>query len=323
MADIVVSGMRPTGALHLGHYVGVLSNWSELQKKYSCFFFLADWHALTSHLENMDVIRRSRLDYVKGWLAAGIDPEKCFIYTQSEIPEVLKLFTLFLSMTPPGWADRSPSWKDHKLNFQKKLDNLGFYTYPVLQAADIAIVNGGLVPVGEDQVTHLEISREIIRKTNRLLGTEIVEPKPLLTSVAKLLGPHGKKMSSSLGNVITLDEPEKSLNKKVKKLVTDPERKGIDDPGEPKRCSVYDYHRFFSGSDEIQEVEEGCRGAKLGCGECKMKLFNSMKKKLGPIADKLSTINNNECEDILNTGNKKVKQAAKEHWEKVKDTIGF
>lgn len=323
MSEIVLSGMRPTGALHLGHYVGVISNWLELQEKHKCYFFLADFHALTSNYHQVQVISESRYEYVKGWIASGIDPNKAHIYAQSAIPEVLDLFTLLLCLTPPGWADRSPSWKDQRLNPNKDLDNLGFYTYPILQTADIAIVKGELVPVGEDQVSHIEISREIVRKLNRLYKTNLPEPKPLLTKVPKLLGTDGGKMSSSKGNVITLRETPKSLQKKINKMVTDDQRNGIENPGNPDNCSVFDYHKIFSPSELVGQVNEGCRKATLGCGECKQKLGEPMKELFIPISEKMNKITDSECDDILAEGNKKVREDCREVWENLKTKIKF
>jgi len=320
---VVLSGMRPTGVIHLGHYVGVIKNWLELQNQHKCYFFLADWHALTSYYQDPKIIRDSRYDYVKAWLASGIDPKKAVIYTQSAIPEVLMLFELFLALTPPGWADRSPSWKDQQQSPKKELDNLGFYTYPILQTADIAMVNGDLVPVGEDQVTHVEIAREIIRKVNRLYGTNYPEPQALLTKVPKLLGFDGKKMSSSRNNYITLRETEKSLQKKVNKMVTDDKRLGIEFPGNPDNCSVFDYHKIFSDAETVLRVDKGCRGAKLGCGECKQILGNSMKAEFLPISEKIDKITNQDCDEVLEEGNRKARILAKEVWEKIRKKIYF
>jgi len=321
-SNVILAGMRPTGALHLGHYVGVIRNIVELQKDFECYFFVADWHALTSNFDNLEIIRKSRIEYVKGWLASGVDPKKTHIYKQSSMPEVLYLNQLFLSLTPPGWADRSPSWKDQVLNPAKKLDNLGFYTYPVLQAADIAVVNANWVPVGEDQIAHVEIAREIVRKFNRTYNTEIAEPQAKLTKIPKLQGIGGKKMSSSLGNVITLQESEKSLQKKINKLKTDDERKGIEFPGNPVNCHVFEYYSAFA--PEIQgEVECACKKGELGCGECKQNLGEYMKKELMPIASKMNSISDQECLDVLKEGDEFVSERMKFFWDKINKLIRF
>jgi len=321
MSDIIVSGMRPTGALHIGHYVGVLKNWIEYQNTHECFYFVADWHAVTSNYDNLAIVHAARKEYVRGWVAAGIDPNKAHIYNQSSIPEVLFLNQIFLSLTPPGWADRSPSWKDLKTNPSKKLDNLGFYNYPILQTADVAIVNGKFVPVGEDQVAHLEIGREIIRKFNRLYKTQLPEPVAKLTAVPKLLGIDGSKMSSSLGNVISLNESVKSLQKKVNKMKTDDLRGGVEKPGNPDNCSVFSYHKIFSSQEAINDVNQSCRGAQLSCGECKQNLGKFMQEELMPISEKMGKITDDQCEDILTQGNRVVGEKAKALWQELKIQI--
>lgn len=324
MSDIVLSGMRPTGDLHIGHYVGVIKNWVRLQKEHQCYFFVADWHAMTSYHEEVAVVNKARREYVRGWLACGVDPEKAVIYNQSSIPQILNLSQIFLCLTPPGWADRSPSWKDMKEhNFQKKLDNLGFYTYPILQAADVAIVRGKHVPVGEDQVSHIEISREIVRKFNRTYKTDLPEPEALLTEVPKLEGLGGKKMSSSLGNTISLRETPKSLQKKINKIKTDDTREGIEFPGNPDNCSVYGYHKVFSSSELQTEVDRDCRGATLGCGVCKQKLGDCMKAELMPIAEKMNSITDEEVDAVLRAGIEKAKTVIVPHWEALQEKIGF
>lgn len=323
--EVVMSGMRPTGPLHLGHYVGVIKNWVELQNDYDCFIFLADWHALTSNYTSVDVIKKSRLEYVKNWIACGVDPKKVVIYNQSDIPEVLYLSQVFLCLTPPGWADRSPSWKDFKAdeNSDNKLDNLGFYTYPILQAADISIIKGKRVPVGEDQVAHIELAREIVRKFNRMYKGNLPEPEPLLTKVPKLLGLDGTKMSSSKGNVIQLIETENSLQKKINKIKTDDQRGGVENPGNPDNCNVFDYHKVFSDSATVLEVNKSCRAAGLSCGECKQKLGQKMKEEILPISEKISKITDTECEDILMDGNKKIREIAGSTWSEVRSLLKF
>lgn len=322
----ILSGMRPTGALHLGHYVGVIKNWLKLQNDHECFIFLADWHAFTSNFDDVELIKKSRLEYIRGWVASGLDPNKAIIYAQSDIPEVLMLNQIFLCMTPPGWADRSPSWKDFQSNpnADRKLDNLGFYTYPILQAADIAIIRGQLVPVGADQVSHLEIAREIIRKFNRFYKTDLPVPEALLTDVPKLPGTDGgSKMSSSIGNVISLQENEKSLQKKINKMKTDDQRQGADKPGNPDNCTVFDFHKIFSDSAMVSETNSGCRQGKLSCGECKQNLGQFMKAELMPIAEKVAKISDDDCQDILETGKKKVEKVVSQEWSTLKEKIGL
>ena len=324
MQEVIVSGMRPTGELHLGHYVGVIRNWVKLQDQYRCFFFLADWHALTSYYDQLEIIRRYRLEYVRGWLASGLDPAKAFIYQQSNFPEVLYLEQFFLSLTPPGWADRSPGWKDLQEHPQKKLDNLGFYTYPILMAADVAILRGTAVPVGEDQLTHLEIAREIVRKLNRTYGTDVPEPQAILTPAARLIGTDGhKKMSSSLGNTISLRETEKSLRKKINKLRTDDTRPGPEKPGNPANCTVFDYVKAFGKAEDVQATEQACRAGQISCGECKKCLAEKMLPELMPLAERLNKISDEDCRQVVQEGNQKVQVFMKECWQALADKIKF
>jgi len=324
MQDVIVSGMRPTGELHLGHYVGVIRNWVKLQNDHRCFYFLADWHALTSYYDDLEVIRKYRFEYVRGWLASGLDPAKVCIYQQSSFPEVLYLEQFFLALTPPGWADRSPGWKDLQEHPQKRLDNLGFYTYPILMAADIALLRATKVPVGEDQLTHLEITREIVRKLNRTYGTDVPEPQGILTPAARLIGTDGhKKMSSSLGNTISLKESEKSLRKKINKLRTDDTRQGPTAPGNPANCTVFDYVKAFAGEADVQQLEQTCRAGGMSCGECKKCLADKMVAELMPLAERLSKISDDDCRQVIHEGNQKVQVFMKECWQALADKIKF
>jgi len=324
--ETILTGMRPTGALHIGHYVGVIKNMRELQKTHRCFYFLADWHAYNALFDKTEIIRASRYEYVKGWIAAGVDPKLSPIYRQSDIPEVLMLNQIFQCLTPPGWADRSPSWKDFMSNpnADKRLDNLGFFNYPILQAADIAIVGAHKVPVGEDQVSHIEISREIVRKFNRVYKTNLPEPEALLSVVPKLAGTDGgRKMSSSIGNVISLNESEKSLQKKVNKIKTDDQRGDVSNPGNPENCTVFEYHKVFSSEDECVNISTACRAAGISCGECKQKLGETMKKELIPIADRFNQMTDSDCDDILNDGAKKARETTRAVWETIASATKF
>ena len=324
MQEVIVSGMRPTGELHLGHYVGVIRNWVRLQNEHRCFFFLADWHALTSYYDQLEIIRKYRLEYVRGWLASGLDPQKASIYQQSNFPEVLYLEQFFLSLTPPGWADRSPGWTDLQEHPQQKLDNLAFYTYPILMAADVAILRATAVPVGEDQLTHLEIAREIIRKLNRTYGTDVPEPQALLTPAARLIGTDGhKKMSSSLGNTISLRETEKSLRKKLNKLRTDDTRQGPEAPGNPANCTVFDYVKAFGTAADVTTTENACKAGQMSCGECKKCLAEKMLPELMPLAERLNKISDDDCRQVIQEGNQKVQVFLKDGWQALADKIKF
>jgi tryptophanyl-tRNA synthetase len=318
---VILSGMRPTGALHLGHYVGVIKNMVSLQKLgRPCFYFLADWHALNALFDHTEVIQDSRLEYVRGWVAAGLDPQQSPIYRQSDIPEVLMLNQFFQCLTPPGWADRSPSWKDftQNPNADRKLDNVGFFAYPILQAADIAIVEGQSVPVGADQVAHIELAREIIRKFNRQYKANLPEPEAKLTSFPKLPGVDGHmKMSSSLGNVISLSESEKSLQKKVNKIKTDDQRGGMEKPGNPDNCTVFEFHKAFCSSADVAGINQACRRAEISCGECKARLGEKMKEELIPISDRYQKLTPQDCQDILQDGAQRARTVAQKTWSKV------
>lgn len=325
--DTILTGMRPTGALHLGHYVGVIKNMISLQKSGAdCFFFLADWHAYNALIDQVSVINVSRYEYVKGWVAAGLDPNKSPIYRQSDIPEVLQLNQIFQCLTPPGWADRSPSWKDfvNNPNADRKLDNVGFFAYPILQAADIAIVKGKWVPVGADQVAHIELAREIVRKFNRQYKANLPEPEAKLTNFPKLPGTDGgSKMSSSIGNVISLNETEKSLQKKINKIKTDDQRGGVENPGNPDNCTVFEFHKAFSSQEDLSSVNSACRGAQISCGECKLKLGVNMKETLIPIAERFNQISDADCDDILSTGARKARERTHTTWEEIRSLTKF
>jgi tryptophanyl-tRNA synthetase len=323
----ILTGMRPTGSLHVGHYVGVIRNMVELQRSGTdCYFFLADWHAYNALIDNVEVIKKSRYEYVKGWIAAGLDPKLSPIYRQSDIPEVLMLNQIFQCLTPPGWADRSPSWKDftNNPNADRKLDNVGFFAYPILQAADIAIVKGELVPVGADQVAHIELAREIVRKFNRQYKASLPEPEAKLTHFPKLPGiDGGAKMSSSIGNVISLNETEKSLQKKVNKIKTDDQRGGVENPGNPDNCTVFEFHKAFSPAAQVCEVNNACRAASLSCGECKMKLGSNMQQALLPIAERFNQISDADVDDILSDGAKRARVRTHTTWEEVRSLTKF
>lgn len=327
MEDVVLSGMRPTGALHVGHYVGVIRNMVQLQKDHAkSFFFLADWHAYNALLDDIEVIRKSRYEYVKGWIAAGVDPNLSPIYRQSDVPEVLYLNQIFQCLTPPGWADRSPSWKDfvNNPNADRKLDNVGFFAYPILQAADIAIVKGKWVPVGADQVAHIELAREIVRKFNRQYKAELPEPEAKLTAFPKLPGTDGgAKMSSSIGNVISLNETEKSLQKKVNKLKTDDQRQGPDKPGNPDNCSEFEFHQAFSPKSVVDEVNSLCRAGQISCGECKARLGKHMAETLLPVAERFNQVSDSLCDEILADGARKARETTRQTWEQVRAWTKF
>jgi tryptophanyl-tRNA synthetase len=266
----IVSGMRPTGKLHLGHFHGVLANWQELQKEYECFFFAADWHSLTTEYADTSGIRESTKEMVLDWLAFGIDPEKSTIFLQSLVPQHAEL-TLVLSMiTPVSWLERNPTYKEMQDNLQTKdLSTFGFLGYPVLMAADIIIYKAARVPVGHDQLPHLEITREIARRFNYLYGEVFPEPAALLTETPKVLGLDGRKMSKSYGNAIFLSETDEETRKKVMSMVTDVQRPRRSDPGEPDRCVAFSLNHLYLAAEQKAEIYTACRGAAIGCVDCK------------------------------------------------------
>lgn len=267
----IVSGMRPTGKLHLGHFLGVLANWRELQDEYECFFFAADWHSLTTEYDNTDAIRQNTDEMILDWLAFGVDPAKCVIFRQSRVPQHAELNLILSMITPVSWLERNPTYKEMKDNLSTKdLSTFGFLGYPVLMASDIIVYKAGKVPVGHDQLPHMEITREIARRFNYLYGTEVFpEPEALLTETPKVLGLDGRKMSKSYGNAIFLSESAEESRKKVMSMVTDTQRPRRSDPGEPDRCVAYSLNNLYLPDDKKAEICVGCRGATIGCVECK------------------------------------------------------
>jgi len=325
--DRVLSGMQPSGPLHLGNLIGALSNWVRLQDKYDCYFFVADWHALTTGYGNPSQIKEYTIDLLMNFISAGLDPEKSTIFIQSQVPQHAELH-IFLSMiTPLGWLERVPTYKEKKEQIKDKdLDTYGFLGYPVLQTADIIIYRAKYVPVGIDQVPHLEISREIARRFNYLYGNEFFpEPEALLTEFPKVPGVDGRKMSKSYGNAIYLSDNEKTVSEKLRTMVTDPARKRRTDKGDPAKCPVFDLHKIFSKEDEKKEVIQGCTTASIGCIDCKRILINHVIETLKPIWEKRQQLIDNPSKliEIASEGSKKAKKVAKETLKGMKEVIGW
>jgi tryptophanyl-tRNA synthetase len=271
---VVVSGMRPTGRLHLGHLHGALSNWVRLQAENTCFFFSADWHALTTSYHQTEVVKQSEREMFVDFIAAGIDPERSTLFVQSQVKQHAELFLLLGMITPLGWLERSPSYKEMRENLtDRDLALYGFLGYPVLMTADIIMYKATRVPVGADQVSHLELCREIVRRFNFHYGEVFPEPQPLLTEAAKVLGTDGRKMSKSYGNTIDLGESAESTTKKIMGMVTDPARKRRQDPGNPDVCGIFYLHKVYSTPETISWVDVNCRTAGIGCVDCKRKLL--------------------------------------------------
>ncbi len=311
----VLSGLRPTGTLHIGHIKGALENWVRLQDEYRCFYTIVDWHALTSDYENTCRIKQFTLELAAEWLAVGLDPEKSTIFIQSQVPEHAELHLLFSMITPVPWLERVPTYKEQKQELQQKdLSTYGFLGYPVLQTADIAVYRGDYVPVGEDQVAHIELSREIVRRFNSFYGEVFPEPQPLLTEVPRLPGLDGRKMSKSYNNAVSLTDDAESIKKKVATMLTDPARQRRTDCGNPEVCPVFDFHKVFSKPDEMNECAEGCRTAGIGCVDCKKIMSANLAGYMAPMSEKRSFYMNKPdmVRDVLCSGAEKARATASE-----------
>ncbi|WP_028950410.1 tryptophan--tRNA ligase [Sulfurihydrogenibium subterraneum] len=385
----IVSGMRPTGKLHLGHYFGVIKNWINLQNSDECFFFVADWHALTNKYKDTSDLKENIYDLVIDWISCGIDPSKATIFVQSAVKQHAELTLLLGMITPKSWLELNPSYKDLKFNlfFQyvrdflfgkgikieedtvrqivyesfyhkkeidfeylkesliklsideslsneivfnlkegdigKDIDTYGFFGYPVLMASDILIYKAQAVPVGEDQLPHIEITREIARRFNHLYKPVFVEPKALLTEASKLLGTDGRKMSKSYGNTIALSEDEQQLNKKVLSMKTDTQRVKKSIPGRPEVCNVFSYHKYFTDEETVKQIDQKCRSAEIGCIECKKILAENINKFLSPIREKRKELEKDRqlLDRIIAEGNEKAREIASKTMEEVKEAM--
>ncbi|WP_243547229.1 tryptophan--tRNA ligase [Pseudodesulfovibrio tunisiensis] len=321
----IVSGMRPTGPLHLGHYFGVIANWVKLQEEKDCFFFVADWHAMTSEYTNPNRIKGFVPGLVKDWIAAGLDPEKCVIFQQSKIKEHAELYLLLSMITPLGWLERNPTFKEQRQELtQKDLNTHGFLGYPVLMAGDIIMYRPYAVPVGKDQLPHLELTREIARRFNHLYDCEYFpEIQDMLTAEAKLPGLDGRKMSKSYGNSIMLSESIDEIMPKVRGMLTDKNRLRKSDPGDPGICNLFPYHKLLTDPARLPEIEEGCRNASWGCVDCKKVLMESLDRFLGPMQERRARCSDQDVADILHAGNAKARAVASRTLEEVREIIGF
>ncbi len=396
MNQRVLSGMRPTGALHLGHYHGALKNWVRLQADFDCFYFVADWHALTTHYENREVIERNVYDMVIDWLAAGVDPEKATLFIQGRIPEHAELFTLLAMGTPLAWLERMPTYKDQMEKLKDRdLATYGFLGYPLLQAADILIYKAAFVPVGEDQAPHVEITREVARRFNHLYGREadsealaqavvkkmskadgkafsaarkafqetgsdesleqaraliaeggalsaadrerldaflrgtgktiLHEPAVLLTEVSKLPGLDGAKMSKSYGNAIAMREEPAEVERKVKRMPTDPQRVRRTDAGDPGRCPVWQFHQVYSDAETKQWAAAGCKSAGIGCLECKQPVIDAILREQQPWRERAETYltNPKQVHWIVDAGTERARTVARQTMGEVRDAMGI
>lgn len=357
-ADVVFSGMRPTGRLHLGNYWGALKNWVDLQAQYPCFFSVVDWHMLTTGYDDTSKLRENCREMVLDWLAAGLDPAQCVIFKQSDVPEHAELALMLSMVTPLGWLENNPTWKEQlqelaktkhqividtgdsdpktrKLTVTKtetveaaggdSLRTYGFLGYPVLQAADILLYHGTKVPVGQDQLPHVELSREIARKFNHVFGEVFAEPQALLTPTPKVPGLDSRKMSKSYGNAIDIYETEKSLEKKIKSAYTDPNRKTATDPGNPlpclanpPGCSVYALHKLYADTDFYMRRGDECRGGQLGCGACKKDLLSEMSGPFAEFRKRRESFSTAQVDEVLAKGAERARAVAKTTMEEVR-----
>src|SRR5437016_208669 len=326
----VLSGMRSTGRLHLGNYVGALDNWVRMQDEYQCFFEVADWHALTTDYADTSRVKENSIEVALDWLAAGLDPEKSVIFIQSHVPAHAELHLLCSMITPLGWLERVPTYKEQRDNIKDKdLGTYGFLGYPVLQSADILIYKADVVPVGEDQVAHVELTREMARRFNGFYGgkREYVFPEPasLLTPAPKLPGTDGRKMSKSYGNTVLLTDPEPVVRLKLKTMVTDPARVRRNDPGNPDVCPVGDLHKIFSSKETMARVYEGCRSAGIGCIECKSWAADALVKILNPMQERRKKYEDNPrlAWDILEAGSARAREVAGATMKEVRKSMGL
>jgi len=320
----ILSGMRPTGALHLGNYLGALENWVSLQDRYECFFFIADWHSLTSDYADTSAICGNAIDVATDWLAAGLDPARSTLFVQSLVPQHAELHLLLSMIVPVAWLERVPTYKEQQQQLSDKdLSTYGFLGYPLLQTADIIIYKANAVPVGEDQAPHVEISREIVRRFNNLYGEVFPEPQTLLTEAKRIPGTDGRKMSKSYGNAIFLKDDPETVRQKLRPMVTDPARKRRTDPGDPDKCPVFDLHRAFSPAGTREWAAAGCRSAGIGCLDCKAKLAEHVLERLAGVHARRPELAKrpDTVWDILLEGSKKAREVAEATLEDVRGAM--
>ncbi|MBI4594930.1 MAG: tryptophan--tRNA ligase [Candidatus Tectomicrobia bacterium] len=325
MKEVVLSGMRPSGKLHLGNWLGALKNWIEMQDEYQCYYFIADWHALTTDYADTSEIRQNSLEIAIDWLAAGLDPEKCVPFIQSQMLEHAELHLLLSMVVPVPWLERVPSYKEQQEQIKNKdLTTYGFLGYPVLQAADILMYKANWVPVGIDQLPHIELTREIARRFNNLYKVQVFpEPKGKINEAAKIPGTDGRKMSKSYNNAIYLDDTPEQVWEKLRTMVTDPARVRRADPGNPEICPVFWLHKIFSPEEVIADIDKGCRTAAIGCVDCKRVLFTHLMKKLEPISSKRKELSKKPdlVREILMEGTKKAREVARRTMAEVREAM--
>ena len=323
----ILSGMQPSGLLHLGNYYGALKNWIELQDQFECFYFVADWHSLTTLYEDPSHIKQFSFDVAVDWLAAGLDPEKSTLFVQSRIPEHAELHLMLSMIVPVPWLERNPTYKEKQVEVKSvDMSSYGFLGYPVLQTADIVLYDADYVPVGIDQAPHLELSREIVRRFNGLYKNKVFrEPQSKISEIPKLNGVDGRKMSKSYNNAIYLSDSEKIVTKKVKSMLTDPARGLRTDPGDPDVCNLFPFHKLYSPLEMQKEIDRDCRTAAIGCGDCKMKLVDTMLEGLRPHMERRREIaaKPKVVEEILEEGTRKAQEVATATMDRAKQAMKF
>ena len=322
----VLSGMRPTGPLHLGNLHGALLNWIDMQETYDCFFFIADWHALTSDYEDPSLISGYTREIIKDWLSAGLSPEKSTLFVQSDVKEHAELFLIFSMITPVPWLERNPTYKDQMIQLDNKdLSTFGFLGYPVLQAADIIMYKANGVPVGVDQVPHVEITREIARRFNYFYGDVFPEPDAILTQTPKILGLDRRKMSKSYNNAIYLSDSPEEVTAKVSQMITDPQRARKSDPGDPDVCNVFEFHKLYTDPETNATIAKDCRSAAVGCVDCKKIMARNLLDALVPVHEKRDYYNNHPdlVEEIIKEGCNKASKVARQTMAEVRNVIGM
>jgi tryptophanyl-tRNA synthetase len=325
MKKRIVSGMRPTGKLHLGHLHGALNNWKSLQNEYECFFFVADWHAMTTEYANTGNIRESIPDIIMDWISAGLDPDRSTFFVQSSVPEHTELHLVFSMITPLSWLERNPTYKEQLRELsQRDLHTYGFLGYPVLQAADILMYKASGVPVGEDQAPHVELTREIARRFNFIYQKEIFpEPATLLAPTSRLLGIDRRKMSKSYNNAIFLTDTDEEIYSKVGQMITDPQRIKKSDPGDPKVCNVFTFHEIYSPTEVVARIDNECRTAAIGCVECKKIMARYLIEAMAPIREKRKELESDPArvKRIIGQGNDHARSIAGETMSQVREAI--
>lgn len=316
--------MRPTGPLHIGNLHGALANWVEMQQEYDCFYFIADWHALTSDYENPDSISGYIREMTIDWLSTGLSPDKSTLFVQSHVKEHAELYLILSMITPVPWLERNPTYKDQIVQLSNRdLSTFGFLGYPVLQAADIIMYKAYGVPVGVDQVPHVEITREIARRFNYFYGEVFPEPEAILTETPKILGIDGRKMSKSYDNAIYLSESSDEIAAKAAQMFTDPQRARRSDPGNPEVCNVFEFHKLYSDKETVDKIDHECRRAQIGCVECKQIMADSLIKALEPIREKREyyLAQPQLVEEIINEGGNKARNVARQTMTEVRAAL--